>query len=232
MTRPCRTVSRSREWSPETVPIPERLDIPISAIEHWSYCPRQCALIRVERVFEDNGMTLQGSHQHARVDMPMLRVEDGMRVERALPLWSERLGITGRADVVEFDGDVIRPVEYKRGARGARRHELLQVCAQALCLEEMFGTRIEQAAVYYQAAHRRDAVCLSNVLRCETEQAIESCRETLCSDMMPPAVLDARCRDCSLARVCDIAILRLADALAEANLFDCTDDLPWQEEGQ
>lgn len=208
----------------------ERLDVPISAIEHWSYCPRQCALIHVERVFEDNGLTLQGSHQHARVDMPMLRVEDGMHVERALPVWSDRLGITGRADVVEFDGETIRPVEYKRGARGARRHELLQVCAQALCLEEMFGTRIEQAAVYYQAARHRDSVCLSDALRCETEQAIENCRETLCSETMPPPVLDARCRDCSLAMVCDIAILRPAGALAEVSLYDCGDDLPWQEE--
>lgn len=208
----------------------ERLDIPISAIEHWSYCPRQCALIHVERVFEDNGMTLQGSHQHVRADLPMSRTEDGVRVERALPVWSQRLGITGRADVVEFDGDVICPVEYKRGARKAKRHELLQVCSQALCLEEMFGTRIEQVSVYYQASRRRDVVCLSDSLRNETEQVIERCRETLCCDLMPPAMFDARCRDCSLARVCDVVALGSADTLAEADLFDCSDDPVWAEE--
>src|ERR671921_686889 len=117
----------------------------ISALEHYSYCPRQCALIHVERVFDENVFTLRGRRAHERADAPNTTGENGVRIERALPLWSDELGLNGRADVVEFpaDGGIV-PVEYKHGPRRERKHDDLQLCAQALCLEEMLGARVER----------------------------------------------------------------------------------------
>ena len=89
----------------------------ISALEHYSYCPRQCALIHQEQTFDENLYTLRGQVVHAQVDEPEGEVISGVRVERALPLWSHRLGLVGRADVVEFHGEVPYPVEYKHGPR-------------------------------------------------------------------------------------------------------------------
>src|SRR5438094_7747928 len=92
-------------------------DIPISAIEHYSYCPRQCALIHIEQTFDENIYTLRGNLAHERVDQVITRYDDTVRIERALPLWSRRLGLTGRADVVEFHDSIPYPVEYKLGKR-------------------------------------------------------------------------------------------------------------------
>src|SRR5260370_9679809 len=111
----------------------------ISALEHYSYCPRQCALIHIEQTFDENIYTLKGHLAHERVDQIMSRTEDDVRVERGLPLWSPRLGLVGRADVVEFHRDVPYPVDYKQGKRREWQYEAIQVCAQAICLEEMFG---------------------------------------------------------------------------------------------
>src|SRR5689334_20612357 len=109
----------------------------LSALEHYAYCPRQCGLIHLEQVFDENLYTLKGHMAHERADTPTTRSEEGMRVERGLPLWSRRLGLTGRADVVEWHGDVPYPVEYKVGRRREWIYEALQVCAQGMCLEEM-----------------------------------------------------------------------------------------------
>lgn len=114
--------------------------IPISALEHWSYCPRQCALIHMEQSFSENRHTLRGRAAHAAVDTPDYEIRAGVRAERALPLWSDALGLSGRTDIVEFlpDGTAY-PVEYKHGPKRQRAHDNLQVAAQALCLEEMTG---------------------------------------------------------------------------------------------
>src|SRR5258708_25390713 len=111
----------------------------ISAREHYSYCPRQCALIHIEQTFDENIYTLKGHLAHERVDQIMSRTEDDLRGERGLPLWSPRLGLVGRADVVEFHGDVPYPVEYKQGKRREWQYEASQWCSQAICLLEMFG---------------------------------------------------------------------------------------------
>src|SRR3970040_818180 len=91
--------------------------IMISALEHWSYCPRQCALIHLEQTFDENLYTLRGRMLHERTDEPVGEFQDGVRVERALPLWSKRLGLVGKADVVEFHGETPYPVEYKHGSK-------------------------------------------------------------------------------------------------------------------
>lgn len=187
---------------------PDRDVVLISALEHWSYCPRQCGLIHVEHVFDDNVFTLRGSRAHSRVSEPATTYEDGKRVERALPVWSDTLGLYGIADVVEFhpDGGVF-PLEYKHGPRKRNRHDELQLCAYALCLEEMLNTAIPCGAVYSVKSKRRREVLFSEALRGETRQAIHAIRAMLRSGLLPPPVDDARCPNCSLVDACAPAAL-------------------------
>ena len=161
----------------------------ISALEHYSYCPRQCALIHVERIFDENVFTLRGRHAHERADEAHTAWENGVRVERALPLWSDQLGLQGRGDVVEFhpDGQVV-PVEYKNGTRRERRHDDVQLCAQAFCLEEMLSVSVERGAVYSLQTRRRREVAFDDTLRDETQAMIEEIRAMQGSrGPLPPA---------------------------------------------
>ena len=149
----------------------EAVVIPISAIEHFVYCPRQCALIHCDGVWADNAYTVRGSRAHRRVDSGKARRERGKLVLRAIPLWSEELGLTGRADAVELDGDVVRPVEYKSGVPHGTAADL-QVCAQAMCLEEMLAVEIAEGAVWYAGLRRRVRVALTTDLRDRVREAI------------------------------------------------------------
>ena len=128
--------------------------VQISAIEHFVYCPRQCALIHCDGVWSDNAHTVRGSRAHRRVDSGEHRQERGRQVLRAIPLWSEELGLSGRADAVEVEGDAVRPVEYKAGVRHGSAADL-QLCAQALCLEEMLDVEIPHGYVWYGGPRRR-----------------------------------------------------------------------------
>jgi CRISPR-associated exonuclease Cas4 len=177
--------------------------VPISALQHYVYCPRQCALIHVEQVWEENLYTLRGQRLHQTVDVPDSALRDGLRVERALPLWSEKLGIVGRADVVEFlpDGTPY-PVDYKTGPRRARRADEVQLCAQALCLEEMLGRAVPSGALYHHASRRRREVRFTAELRAEVEKVVAEVRELLGNDRLPAPAADSRCRDCSLVEAC------------------------------
>lgn len=174
----------------------------ISALEHWSYCPRQCGLIHLEQTFDENLYTLRGRMIHDRTDVPLGEARDGISVERALPLWSKRLGLIGKADVVEFDDGIPYPVEYKHGRRRQWGHDDLQLCAQALCLEEMTGKEVLRGAVYHHRSHRRREVLFDLALRTEVETAVEAVRQMLTESRLPPAVNDARCRQCSLKDSC------------------------------
>ena len=174
----------------------------ISSLEHWSYCPRQCALIHLEQTFDENLYTLRGRILHNRVDVPIGEIQDGMRVERALPLWSNRLGLVGKADVVEFHGDTPYPVEYKRGPRRQWGHDDLQLCAQALCLEEMTGKEVPRGAVYHHGSRRRREVILDETLRAQVVEAVGAVRRLLAEWRLPPPVNDARCLHCSLQYSC------------------------------
>ena len=111
----------------------------ISALQHYSYCPRQCGLIHLDQAWDENLYTLRGRRVHEQVDVPGGETAYGREIERGLPLWSDRLGLIGKADVVEFRDGVPMPVEYKHGPRRQSRHDELQLAAQAVCLEEMFG---------------------------------------------------------------------------------------------
>ncbi|MBI3757481.1 MAG: CRISPR-associated protein Cas4 [Deltaproteobacteria bacterium] len=176
--------------------------IMLSALEHYSYCPRQCALIHVEQSFAENLYTLRGRAVHEQVDEPEMKIEKGVRVERALPLWSHRLGLTGKADVVEFHGDTPYPVEYKHGPRREKEHDDLQLCAQALCLEEMTGQAVPKGAIFHHSSRRRREVELTPVLRQKVEQYVNEIRTMLANRILPPAVNDARCKHCSLQDSC------------------------------
>jgi len=174
----------------------------ISALEHYSYCPRQCALIHVEQTFDENLYTLRGRVVHERVDEPVGEFQEGVRVERALPLWSKRLRLIGKSDVVEFHGATPYPVEYKHGSKRERDHDDLQLCAQAICLEEMAGMPVSKGAIFYHSSRRRREVEFTDVLRREVEAATIAIREMMKDKALPPPVNDKRCRHCSLKESC------------------------------
>lgn len=176
--------------------------IMISALEHWSYCPRQCALIHVEQTFDENLYTLRGQAVHKRVDEPESDVVDGVRVERALPLWSKALGLVGKADVVEFYGETPYPVEYKHGPHREQEHDDLQLCAQALCLQEMTGKAVPRGAIYHHSSRKRREVECTPELRAKVVQCIQAIRAMLASKQLPPPVNDRRCTHCSLQESC------------------------------
>ena len=176
--------------------------IMLSALEHYSYCPRQCALIHQEQTFSENLYTLRGRAVHEQVDEPEVAVEKGVRVERALPLWSNRLGLVGKADVVEFHGEIPYPVEYKHGPRREKEHDDLQLCAQALCLEEMTGQSVPKGAIFHHSSRRRREVEFTPALREKVKQSVAEVRSMLASRILPPAVNDARCKNCSLQESC------------------------------
>jgi CRISPR-associated exonuclease Cas4 len=176
-------------------------EVPVSAIEHYSYCPRQCALIHVEQTFEENLFTIRGSIAHDRVDAGGDSVPRGVRVERGLPLWSDKLGLRGRADLIEFRPEGPYPVEYKVGSRHGR-HADLQLCAQALCLEEMLGVPVSRGAIFYYATRRRQEIAFDSWLRQLTLDAVSAIRSMLHSQAVPPAPNDSRCRNCSLINAC------------------------------
>ena len=202
---------------------PER--IMISALEHYSYCPRQCALIHLEHLFDENIYTLRGRLAHERVDTLATRQEEDMRIERAFPLWSRRLGLIGRADVVEFHGQTPYPVEYKLGKRREWRYEALQVCAQGMCLEEMFGLPVSCGAIYYCSSRTRREVSFDATLRSAVEEATTAVRAMLRGIARPPAVDDQRCEKCSLLESClpGVVIRPRRLHIFEAELFQATD---------
>jgi CRISPR-associated exonuclease Cas4 len=176
--------------------------IPLSALEHFGYCPRQCALIHVEQVFDENVFTLRGRAVHEHVDEPGTEEVEDVHTERALPLWSHRYGLTGKADIVEFHDGVPYPVDYKHGAKRAKPPDDLQLCGQALCLEEMLGVAVPTGAIYHFTSRRRREVLFTEALREKTLRTVKQVRATLREKQLPPAPNDARCPNCSLIEAC------------------------------
>ncbi len=174
----------------------------VSALEHFSYCPRQCALIHLENVWDENVYTMRGRGVHESVDEETSEVIDGVRCEKALPIWSKRLGLVGKADLVEFREGIPYPVEYKSGRRRRGIHETLQLCAQAVCLEEMFGVRIEKGALYWHGSRGRKEVIITAELRAQLDETLAAIRRMIEEWVVPPPVNDSRCEDCSLKESC------------------------------
>ncbi len=205
----------------------EARSVPISALNHWAYCPRRCALIHVEQGFVENVHTTRGRLEHERADSGHDETVGDARVVRALPLWSERLGLTGKADVVEFHADGrVYPIEYKHGRRRRWLNDDLQLCAQALCLEEMLGRAVEHGAIFHRSSRRRREVAFHEALRAETERAVAAVRDLLTQGRMPSPILDRRCRECSMHAVClpEVATVEEASWLFEPDAIAREDE--------
>lgn len=202
--------------------------IMLSALEHYIYCPRQCALIHIEQAFSENVFTLRGQAVHRQVDTPGFeKGRTGVRAERALPVWSERYGLIGKCDVVEFSaGGLAYPVEYKHGAKRDKLHDNIQLAAQALCLEEMFGHPVPMGAIYHASSKRRREVAIDDALRATTIATIEAVRAMLQAGNLPAPNWDERCRNCSLADLCQPEMLSERTRLRalRAALFTVDDD--------
>jgi CRISPR-associated exonuclease Cas4 len=191
-----------------TAALEESEPIPLSALQHAVYCLRQAALIHLERLWAENRFTAEGQVQHAVVDKGGGRKSRGVRRAMALPLASRRLNIAGVADLVEFhpaaDGlETPYPVEYKRGKAKLHRADEVQLCAQALCLEEMTGRPVPEGALFYAETRRRVAVPIDVGLRALTEETITALVDVFASGRTPPpTVKRERCRACSLIELC------------------------------
>jgi len=178
------------------------LEIPIAALNQYAYCPHRCWRMYCAGEFEENLFTIEGTGIHERVH----QMGSGSRGEtwqvRSVWLRSERWGLIGKADLIEEREGVWIPVEYKRGARGEWDNDAVQVCAQALCLEEMLGQEIQQGYVYYAQSHQRQLIELDATLREETIAIIRAVGELLRTGTRPPAVYSPRCQGCSLLNAC------------------------------
>ena len=180
--------------------------LPISALQHLMFCERQWALIHLEQIWEENALTAQGKQLHERVDTSEINVKGGIRITRSLRLRSLEFGMTGIADVVEFPlVDSVQkpyPIEYKRGKPKRGLMDLVQLCAQTLCLEEMFRIHIFQGALFYGETKRRLEVEFNAALRKETITLIKKLHQVSHAKKTPPAIYERKCENCSLMNWC------------------------------
>jgi len=193
--------------------------LPISALSHLAYCERRCALIHLEGAWDENLYTAEGRELHERAHEAETATREGLRVCRGLYLRSLRLGLSGRADVVEFHrceeeaapGVPLAglpglwrpfPVEYKRGRPKPDLGDEVQLCAQALCLEEMLGASVPAGAIFYGQPRRRLEVTLGPDLRGETERLAGHLHEFIAAGVTPAARYDRKCRGCSMISLC------------------------------
>jgi CRISPR-associated exonuclease Cas4 len=187
--------------------------VQLSSLSQYAYCPRRCALIHVESIWDDNVFTERGNRLHTKADEPEWEMLEGVRVERALPLYSDALGLVGRADIVEFLADgTPYPVEYKSGKKkrslDASTAELnricddVQLCAQALCLEEMLHASVPRGAVFHAGSKHRREIEVNAGLRTRTLEVIDAVRTILETRITPAPVNDARCTHCSSLVAC------------------------------
>jgi len=181
--------------------------IMISALQHIAFCERQCALIHIEQLWDENRATAEGRIMHERVHEQDRQSRGNVRIEYGLPLRSLRLGLIGKADVVEFhrldkNAWLPFPVEYKRGKPKPDDCDLIQLCAQAMCLEEMLSVSVPSGAIFYGRTRRRLDVSFDESLRQETEEAAKQAHQLIRSGVTPPPVYEKRCERCSLIGEC------------------------------
>ena len=187
----------------------------LAGLQHLAFCERQWGLIHLESAWTANPLTVEGDSLHQKVHDDVTEVKEGVRIARGLRLRSLRLGLSGMADVVEFHPveDGVRlpgrrgrwkvfPVEYKRGKPKADVCDEIQVCAQAMCLEEMLGAAIPEAALFYGRTRRRHEVTLDGAIRSQTEVLAARMHELFAAGRTPPAAWEAKCKSCSMLPVC------------------------------
>lgn len=186
-------------------PATEDALIPLSALQHQLFCPRQCALIHVEGLWAEDSATAAGRVLHERVDGGKPDRRPGVRIVRAMAIRSLALGVAGKADVVELHGTPPRPypVEYKRGRPKAHRADEVQLAAQAIALEEMFAVTIPEGALYYGTTRRRTVVAIDRELRALTASVAADTKAMIAAGCTPPPIYDpARCDRCSMIDLC------------------------------
>lgn len=180
--------------------------IMISALQHYIFCPRQCGLIHIDDVWQDNLFTVRGEILHEKVDTDTYETRGDVKTVRGLRIHSYKYGIVGRCDVVEFTqtlkGKEILPVEFKAGEPKEDISDKVQLCAQVLCLEEMLNTQISKAAFFYGKIRRRYNVDINSELRNQTEYVIENVRQLISNKKIPIVEYSSKCRNCSLINVC------------------------------
>lgn len=210
-----------------TAPLPQEGELlPLSALQHLQFCPRQCALIHLEGIWAENRLTAEGRVRHERVDAGESEQRGDLRIARAVPLCSSRLGLIGKSDVVEYHrlpdeppgsatampaGVIlpgltgrwrVYPVEYKRGKPKADPCDEIQLCAQAMCLEDMLGVAIPAGALFYFAVRQRLEIVLTDDLRQRTLTLCQQLQALVAAGRTPAAVLTPKCRQCSLQPHC------------------------------
>lgn len=182
--------------------------IRLSALQHFIFCERQCALIHIEQIWTENLFTAEGRIMHDKVDTANRESRGNIRIEYSVPIRSLRLGLIGKADVVEFhkmddDGTWIPfPVEYKRGKPKMDDCDKVQLCAQAICLEEMLNVEIKSGVLFYGQTRRREDVVFDDKLRQETEDAAKKVHALIESGTTPKAEYSKKCKKCSLYEFC------------------------------
>jgi len=193
---------------------------PISALNDLLYCERRCALHRIENVWVDNAHTTAGTLAHKRADRPVTwQSAAGVREVHGLWLKSDRLGLLGKGDVVEFHAlpggsEVPYPIEYKRGKRRKWDNDDVQLCAQALCLEEMLNVDVPRGAVFHVKTKRRREVEFTETLRQKTENTAWRLHELIAANVTPPPVLKPQCQGCSLRELCLPVVLGQTEQVA------------------
>jgi len=186
----------------------------LSALQHFVFCPRQCALIHIEQIWEENLFTAEGGIMHERCHKEESQTRDGVRIERGLRIFSRRLGLVGMADVVEFSKPRARekaapfPIEYKHGKPKTNNCDNVQLCAQAICLEEMMGAVVPCGAIFYGKTRHRLDVVFDAELRQETEDTACRLHEFIRLGVTPKPEYSKKCESCSLISICMPKILR------------------------
>lgn len=206
--------------------------IPLSALQHYAFCPRQCALIHNEQAWSENWLTAQGRVLHQRVDQGEPETRKGTRFERGVQVSAERIGLTGKLDLVEVElaTGAMKPVEYKRGKPKVDNWDKVQLCAQALCLEEMTGKPVTQGALWYWQTRHRENVPITESLRDETLAVIDAVRALFSSGQTPKAKYEKKCKACSLFELCNPQLLaKDQSARYVASLFK-DDDVKGEDE--
>ncbi|RJP80279.1 MAG: CRISPR-associated protein Cas4 [Desulfobacteraceae bacterium] len=190
--------------------------LPLSALQHYLFCPRQCALIHLERQWFENQFTAEGRVMHERVDQGGKKDLAGLRIEYALRLVCRELGLSGQADVVEFhrsdkesDVWVPYPVEYKRGKPKKDNSDKVQLCAQALCLEEMLDIAVPEGALFYGKTRRRQSVLFDSKLRQETTETAKRLRSMIQNRITPEPFYTKKCESCSFLDFCMPRVCRV-----------------------
>lgn len=178
--------------------------IPISALQHYDFCPRQCAYIHIERLWQDNYLTAKGNELHDRVHSTESEKRSGVKTERGVEIYSEKYGITGQLDLLEITENpfTIIPVEYKHGKPKVEDCDRIQLCAQVLCLEEMRNITINRAALWYWQVRQREWIEIDAAIREKTINTIQAVRDLFTRQQLPKAKYTSACKACSFFDIC------------------------------